>query len=85
MVVVRLQRLGTKKRPHHRIVVMDRQRAQSGRVLETLGYYDPSPETPKLSLDQSRLGYWVSNGAQISEAVQHLVKRSKRAVTQVKS
>ena len=81
MVVVRLQRLGTKKTPHHRIVVMDRQRAQSGRVLETLGYYDPSPEIPKLSLDQSRLGYWVSNGAQISEAVQHLVKRSKRAVT----
>ena len=75
MVVVRLQRLGTKKTPHHRIVVADRQRAQSGRVLETLGYYDPSPSTPKFRLDESRLGHWLSVGAQVSPAVQHLVKR----------
>ena len=77
MVVIRLQRRGTKKTPHHRIVATDRSRAQGGRVLETLGYYDPSYEPPKFSLDESRLVYWVSCGAQVSQAVSHLVKRFK--------
>ena len=79
MVVVRLQRRGTKKAPHHRIVATDRRRAQGGRVLETLGYYDPSFNPPKFSLDESRLVYWVSSGAQVSDAVASLVKRFKKA------
>ena len=79
MVVIRLQRRGTKKAPHHRIVVADRARAQSGRVLETLGFYDPSYDPPKFSLDESRLAFWTSSGAQVSEAVSHLVKRFKDA------
>ena len=78
MVVIRLQRRGTKKTPHHRIVVADRARAQSGRVLETLGYYNPSYEPPKFSLDESRLVFWVSSGAQVSPAVTSLVKRFKK-------
>lgn len=86
MVVIRLQRRGTKKAPHHRIVVADRARAQSGRVLETLGYYDPSYEPPKWSLDEARLLFWVSSGAQISEAVAKLVKRhQKGALASAKS
>lgn len=79
MVVIRLQRRGTKKMPHHRIVVTDRSRAQSGRILETLGYYDPSFDPPHVSLDESRLSFWVSSGAQVSEALSHLLKRMKRA------
>jgi len=78
MVVVRLQRRGTKKAPHHRIVVADRARAQRGRVLETLGHYDPSYDPPRFSLDESRLAFWVSTGAQVSEAVASLVRRCKR-------
>ncbi len=78
MVVIRLQRRGTKKAPHHRIVVTDRARAQSGRVLETLGYYDPSYNPPKFSLDESRLVFWISSGAQVSQAVYHLVKHFKK-------
>ena len=79
MVVIRLQRRGTKKMPHHRIVVTDRSRAQSGRILETLGYYDPSFDPPHMSLDESRLSSWVSSGAQVSEALSHLLKRMRRA------
>jgi small subunit ribosomal protein S16 len=78
MVVIRLQRRGTKKTPHHRIVVTDRARAQSGRVLESVGFYDPSFEPPKFSLDESRLAFWVSSGAQVSNAVGLLLKRFKR-------
>lgn len=79
MVVIRLQRRGTKKAPHHRIVATDRQTAQRGRVLETLGFYDPSYDPPKFSLDESRLGHWVSTGARLSPAVEHLVKRLKKS------
>lgn len=78
MVVVRLQRRGTKKAPHHRIVATDRSWSQGGRVLETLGFYDPSYQPPRFSIDESRLTFWVSSGAQVSEAVSHLVKRFKK-------
>lgn len=79
MVVVRLQRRGTKKAPHHRIVATDRSWSQGGRVLETLGFYDPSYQPPRFSIDEARLTFWVSSGAQVSEAVSHLVKRFKKA------
>ena len=78
MVVIRLQRRGTLKKPHHRIVVADRAHAQRGRVLETLGYYDPSYEPPRFSLNEPRLVYWVSCGARVSDAVSSLVKKFKR-------
>ncbi|MBI3011299.1 MAG: 30S ribosomal protein S16 [Candidatus Omnitrophica bacterium] len=79
MVVVRLQRRGTKKAPHHRIVVADRAWSQGGRVLETLGIYDPSYTPPRFSIDEARLAFWTSAGAQVSEAVSRLVRRSKKA------
>jgi len=75
MVVIRCQRLGTKKTPHHRIVVTDKRRAQKSRVLEVVGYYDPSTHPPKFSVDESRVAHWVSSGAQLSEAVQRLLRR----------
>ena len=79
MVVIRFQRLGTKKTPHHRIVVTDRRRAQSSSVLEVLGWYDPSTNPPKFSVNEARLSHWVSTGAQLSEALQRTLKRlSKR-------
>ena len=83
MVVIRLQRRGTKKMPHHRIIVADRTRAQSGRVLETLGHYDPSCNPPKFSLNQPRMVHWISTGAQVSQAVYLLVKRFQKAPASV--
>jgi small subunit ribosomal protein S16 len=79
MVVIRLQRRGTKKKPHHRIVVTERTRAQGGRVLEILGHYDPSYDPARLSLSQARLAFWAAAGAQVSPAVSSLVKRLKKA------
>ena len=83
MVVVRLQRVGTKKTPHHRIVAMERQRAQSGRVLEILGHYNPDREPASFLLNEARLREWVASGAQISEAVKRLVKRFAATSRQV--
>ena len=86
MVVVRLQRRGTKKTPHHRIVVTDRRRAQSSRVLEVVGHYDPSKQPEQFSIDETRLRHWTSTGAQISEAVTRLLKRfHKKAATAAKA
>lgn len=78
MVVIRFQRRGTLKTPHHRIVVTDRRRAQSSRVLEVVGYYNPSTNPPQFSVDASRIDHWVSSGARVSEAVERLLKRSAR-------
>ena len=81
MVVIRLQRRGTKKTPHHRIVVADRAHAQRGRVLETIGHYNPAYDPPEFSLNEPRLVYWVSCGAQISPATASLVKNFKKSST----
>ena len=75
MVVIRLQRRGTKKTPDHRIVVADRATANSGRVLEILGSYNPACAPPRFHLDQTRLNFWLASGAKASEAVARLVKR----------
>ena len=79
MVVVRFQRLGTKKIPHHRIVVAERTRAQAGLVLEVVGYYDPSRQPPLCQIKQERIAYWVSRGAQVSEALAHLLRRTSKS------
>lgn len=78
MVVIRLERRGTKKTPHHRIVATERSYAQGGRILETIGYYNPAYDPPSFSLDESRLVFWISSGAQISPAVRSLVKKFKK-------
>ena len=82
MVVIRLQRRGTKKVPHHRIVVTERTRSQGGRILETLGHYDPSFNPPRVALNESRMVFWTSTGAQVSPTVASLVKRIKKAAAE---
>ena len=81
MVVIRFKRLGTKKTPHHRIVVTEQSRSQAGRVLEIVGYYDPSAEPEKFFIDNTRIEYWVAAGAKISEALQHKLKARTRKKT----
>jgi len=85
MVVIRLQRLGTKKTPHHRIVVTDQRRSQASRVLEVVGFYDPSTAPETFSLDEGRLVHWLSSGAQVSEALQRLLRRAKKAPARASS
>ena len=75
MVVIRCQRRGTKKVFHHRIVVTEKSRAQSGRVLEVLGYYDPSKQPESFSLKGERFDHWISKGAKVSESLTNLKRR----------
>jgi len=81
MVVIRLSRGGAKNRPFYNVVVADSRCRRDGRFIERVGFYNPvaSEGTEALRLDQDRIGYWTSNGAQLSDTVARLVKKNKSA------
>jgi small subunit ribosomal protein S16 len=76
MVVIRLARGGSKKRPFYNVVATDSRNRRDGRFIERVGFYNPvaaeGEEGLRLSLD--RVEHWTSNGAQLSPAVARLVK-----------
>lgn len=74
-VRIRLKRLGTKKKPHTRIVVSDIGRPREGKTLEELGYYDPSRKPAFLSIDKERARFWLAKGATPTEIVKNLFKK----------
>ena len=81
MVTIRLARGGAKKRPFFHIVVTDSRSARDGRYIERLGFFNPvaaGAEAP-LSIDRTRVDYWLSKGAQPSERVVRLLKDHQAA------
>ena len=76
-VAIRMKRMGRKNRAFYRICATDRRSPRDGRVIEVLGTYDPSvPDTDaRCLLDAERVNYWLSVGAQPSDAVRVLVKK----------
>jgi small subunit ribosomal protein S16 len=88
MVVIRLSRGGTKKRPFYHIVVSDRRRARDGRYIEQIGYFNPvaKGKEVRLHLLRERAAYWVSKGAQPSERVSQLIQTfDKEAAAQTET
>lgn len=81
MVVIRLSRGGTKKRPFYTIVVADKRNARDGRCIERIGYFNPiaAGKEVRLHLVQERATYWISQGAQPSERVQQLIKTYEKS------
>jgi len=81
MVVIRLARSGAKKRPFYNIVAADSRNRRDGRFIERVGFYNPmaSGGEQTLSVNVERLNHWTSNGAQMSDAVQRLVKTAAKA------
>ncbi len=75
MVKLRLARFGAKKRPFYRIVAMDSRGKRDGRYIEQLGTYDPMQDPPAITLKEDRVRYWLSVGAQTTEAVERMVKK----------
>lgn len=74
MVRIRLRRVGAKKQPSYRIVVADKDAPRDGRFIENIGHYNPRTEPETVELDADRALYWLSVGAQPSEAVARLLK-----------
>ena len=76
MVVIRMARGGSKKRPFFNIVAADSRNRRDGRFIERIGFYNPlaSESEEGLRLAQDRLTYWQGVGAQLSPTVARLVK-----------
>lgn len=85
-VVIRMKRMGRKNREYYRICASDRRSPRDGRVIEELGTYDPHvKETDaRCTLDGARVQYWLSVGAQPSDAVRVLIKKYGPNGTHVK-
>ncbi len=83
MVVIRLARGGSKKRPFYNVVAADSRNRRDGRFIERLGFYNPVGKdgVENLRIAQDRVAYWVENGAQLSPAVARLVKEYSAAQT----
>ncbi|HBI22817.1 MAG: 30S ribosomal protein S16 [Nitrospirae bacterium RIFCSPLOW2_12_42_9] len=74
--IIRLTRMGRKKRPFYRVVVADSRMPRDGRFIEILGVYDPLAETPVIKIDENKALNWLSKGAQVSDTVKQLFKKS---------
>jgi len=75
-VKIRLKRLGTKKRPYYRIVVMDSRAPRDGRSLEEVGFYHPiEVEEKQLMVKDDRIKEWLQKGAKPSHTVKKLLKK----------
>jgi len=72
MTMIRMTRMGRKKRPFYRIVVTDSRKRRDSGWIEMLGHYNPISENKELVLDEERLNYWLSTGAQMSPTVKRL-------------
>ncbi len=75
MVVIRMRRAGSKKRPFFRIVVTDSRAARDSSFVEILGHYNPRTKPAIVKIDQERVSYWVGKGAQPSDSVRTLIAR----------
>ena len=68
--------MGAKKAPFYRIVVADSRYPRNGRFIEEIGYYDPMKEPAVLNVDNDKAAQWIMNGAQPTDTVRDLLKRS---------
>lgn len=81
MVVIRLNRGGSKARPFFNIVVADKRMRRDGRFLERIGFYNPTAKGVEegLRIAQDRLTYWQGVGAQASPTVERLIRQAGKA------
>ena len=79
MVVIRLARLGAKKRPKYRVTVADSRFFRNGRFIEVIGHYNPNPrgQEKEITLDLDAVKSWVEKGAQPSDRVKTLIKKAE--------
>ncbi|MBO5870081.1 MAG: 30S ribosomal protein S16 [Clostridia bacterium] len=75
-VKIRLRRMGAKKAPHYRIVVADSRYPRDGRFIEEIGYYNPMTNPADVKIDSEKAKKWIGNGAQPTDTVRDLLKKS---------
>ncbi len=76
MLKLRLTRMGAKGQPHYRIVVQEARSKRDGRYVENVGHYNPLTEPSTIVVNEDRVRYWLSVGAQPTDSVASLLKRA---------
>ena len=76
-VKIRLRRMGQKKAPFYRVVVADSRSPRDGRFIEEIGYYNPMTNPAEVKIDPEKAKKWLTNGAQPTETVKSLLKKSE--------
>ena len=73
---IRLKRIGAKKQPHYRVVIVDQRKTRDGRTVEDIGYYNPRTEPSTIQVDEDRALHWLMVGAQPSDTVRSILKQA---------
>ncbi|MDR3793493.1 MAG: 30S ribosomal protein S16 [Terracidiphilus sp.] len=74
--MIRLARVGARKQPYYRIVVIEKDRARNGRSIEVVGTYNPRTNPASVVLKHERIAYWRSVGAQFTPIVEKIVTKN---------
>jgi small subunit ribosomal protein S16 len=80
VLMIRLARVGARKQPYYRVVVIEKDRARNGRSIEVVGTYNPRTTPASVELKRDRIDYWTGKGAQLSERVAKLVAKQPEPV-----
>ncbi|MDO8576936.1 MAG: 30S ribosomal protein S16 [Candidatus Daviesbacteria bacterium] len=76
MLKIRLMRIGAKKKPFYRVVVLDERAKRTGAYIELLGTYNPLTEPKDIKLKQDRIDYWIKQGAQMSTGYLRIIGKA---------
>ena len=79
--MIRLARVGARKQPYYRVVVIEKARARNGRSVEVVGTYNPRTTPTSIDLKRERIEYWRSKGAQLSDRVAKLLAKAPATST----
>jgi small subunit ribosomal protein S16 len=79
VLTIRLARIGKKKKPFYRVVVIERTRARDGRTVDLVGTYDPLKKPAEIKLNVERIKHWLDHGAQPSDTVRSFLRLQKIA------
>ena len=80
MLMIRLARFGSKKKPTYRVVIIEKERARNGLAVEVVGHYNPVAQPHEVVLKLDRIQHWIKNGAQPSDTVARLMKANPAVV-----
>ncbi|MBP7734555.1 MAG: 30S ribosomal protein S16 [Spirochaetes bacterium] len=74
-VKIRLQRVGTKKKPFYRIIAVDGREKRDGKCIDQLGRYQPIVEGEQFTIDETKLFHWLGKGAEPTHTIMQLLKK----------
>ena len=83
MLRIRLRRMGKKKTPSYRMVVVDSRAPRNGAYIEQVGFYNPLTDTPEVNIEEEKVLKWLRNGASPSRPVEQMLQK-KGILDQVK-